>query len=200
MINMPLCLQSTTDEGQRTNSSGARYVHRRNCRINHRRDRNQGNNSSNEKSDPCTIDEAKNMKVHISHVCTSLPAIVTGLCRLIKRNTVRCCAKVMLNFESAGRELRSKSRMYSRHLKRGRATGTYSTASSVMNSPTTSPSSSSFKIPDIDRDPLGNAGDPNSRFSQSLNSILPDIPRLSFKSLRATPSSNSAREQRDVDR
>ena len=140
------------------------------------------------------------MQVRTSHIRTFLPSTVTGLCRLIKRNILRCCAKVMLNFESAGRELRGKSRMYTRHLRRGRATGTYSAASSVMNSPTMSPSSSSFRIPDIDRDPLGNAGDPNSRFSQSLNSILPDIPRLSFKSLRATPASNSAREQRDVER
>jgi len=115
-------------------------------------------------------------------------------------------AKVLLNLESAGREQRGKSRMYSRRLTRGRATGTYSAASSTMNSPVLTAASSSVKIPDIDRDPLGTTGDPGStvvRALSSLNSYLPDIPRLSLKSLRSAPptsTSNSAREEREQSR
>jgi len=119
---------------------------------------------------------------------------------------VRPSAKVVLNFESAGREQRGKSRMYSRRLTRGRATGTYSAASSTMNSPVLTAASSSVRIPDIDRDPLGTTGDPGStvvRALSSLNSYLPDIPRLSLKSLRSAPptsKSNSAREEREQSR
>ena len=96
--------------------------------------------------------------------------------------------------------------MYSRRLTRGRATGTYSAASSTMNSPVLTAASSSVKIPDIDRDPLGTTGDPGStvvRALSSLNSYLPDIPRLSLKSLRSAPptsTSNSAREEREQSR
>jgi hypothetical protein len=96
--------------------------------------------------------------------------------------------------------------MYSRRLTRGRATGTYSAASSAMNSPVLSAASASFKIPDIDRDPLGTTGDPGSSVAKalsSLNSYLPEIPRLSLKSLRSAPAtstSTSAREEREQSR
>lgn len=112
-------------------------------------------------------------------------------------------AQVLLSFESTEREQKGKSRKFSRRLTRGRSTGTYSAADSQMSSPVISSSTASYKIPDIDRDPLGNAGDPEYRAStgsfKALRSFLPDIPRLSLKNLRSpAPAMNSAREQRDT--
>jgi hypothetical protein len=110
--------------------------------------------------------------------------------------------QVELSFESSGRELRGKSRQYTRRLTRGRPGGNYSAASSLQGSPTLSAVSPNYKIPDIDRDPLRNTGDPDSRPASgtfgALSSLLPDIPRLSLNSLRHSGSfSQSARQERE---
>jgi hypothetical protein len=111
--------------------------------------------------------------------------------------------KVLLTFESAGRETRGKSRKFNRSLTRGRG-GTYSAASSVMNSPTLSSSSATFQIPDIDRDPLAALSDPHAYRPSSgssfkaLSAFLPDIPRLSLKNLsRNAPSATTSQSARD---
>lgn len=116
-----------------------------------------------------------------------------------------CECQVLLSFESAGRELKGKARQYSRRLTRGRAGGNYSASSSLQGSPNLQASTPNYKIPDIDRDPLGNAGDPDNRTASGtfggLTSLLPEIPRLSLKNLRALSSgpssSQSAREERE---